>query len=149
MVLRLNIISMKTRNKINHKLQRKSDRHRRVRAKISGTAAAPRLCVFRSNRHILAQLIDDDKRVTMAVCGDLEKGGRKTAVKKTVAAEKSKTGAAELTGKQASAFEVGEAIAKKALELKTKKVIFDRGGYRYHGRVKSLAEGARKGGLEF
>lgn len=140
---------MKIRNKTNHKLQRKADRHRRVRAKVSGTAAAPRLCVFRSNRHILAQLIDDDKRVTLAVCSDLEKGGRKAAVKKTVTVEKTKAGAVELTGKQASAFEVGEAIAKKAQELKTKKVVFDRGGYRYHGRVKSLADGARKGGLEF
>jgi large subunit ribosomal protein L18 len=140
---------MKIRNKINHKLQRRADRHRRVRAKVSGTAVAPRLCVFRSNRHILAQLIDDEKCVTLAVCGDAGKGNPKLAVKKTVTVEKTKTGATELTGKQASAFEVGEAIAKKALELKTKKVVFDRGGYRYHGRVKSLAEGARKGGLEF
>ncbi|MFA6376669.1 MAG: 50S ribosomal protein L18 [Candidatus Paceibacterota bacterium] len=132
---------MNIRNKTKLKIQRKSDRHRRVRAKISGVAASPRLCVFRSNKHIVAQLIDDQKGLTLAVCGDSIK---KSDAKKTVVGDKG-----ELKGKCAIAFEVGQDIAKKAQELKTKKVVFDRGGYRYHGRVKSLAAGARKGGLEF
>ncbi|MFZ3073604.1 MAG: 50S ribosomal protein L18 [Minisyncoccales bacterium] len=127
---------MSIRNKIKHKIQRKTDRHRRVRARISGTAAKPRLCVFRSNKHILAQLIDDQKGVTLAVSSDLK------AVK--AAGRKG-----ELSEKCAMAFTVGESIAKAAQELKAKQVVFDRGAYRYHGRVKSLAEGARKGGLEF
>jgi len=137
---------MNIRNKTKLKIQRKSDRHRRVRAKICGAAASPRLCVFRSNKHIVAQLIDDQKGVTLAVCGDSIKNSN---VKKSVFGDQAKVGAGELKGKCAAAFEVGQAIAKKAQELKTKKVVFDRGGYRYHGRVKSLAEGARKGGLEF
>jgi len=137
---------MNIRNKTKLKIQRKSDRHRRVRAKISGIASSPRLCVFRSNKHIAAQLIDDQKGVTLAVCGDSVK---KSDAKKTVSSNNVKIEADELKGKCATAFKVGEAIAKKAQELKTKKVVFDRGGYRYHGRVKSLAEGARKGGLEF
>ncbi|HML99770.1 MAG TPA: 50S ribosomal protein L18 [Bacilli bacterium] len=105
-------------------------RHARVRAKISGTASAPRLCVFRSNKHIEAQLIDDVKGVTLAAASSLslklENGGNAEA--------------AEL---------VGEAIGKAALAKNIKKVVFDRGGYVYHGRVKALAEGARKAGLEF
>ena len=117
-----------------------------MRAKVSGVAESPRLCVFRSNKHIVAQLIDDQKGLTLAVCSD---SVGKAEGKKSGAADKVKAGAGELSGKCAAAFEVGEAIAKKAQGLKTKKVVFDRGGYRYHGRVKSLAEGARKGGLEF
>jgi len=128
---------MSIRNKTKHKLQLRASRHRRVRAKIAGTAQTPRLCVFRSNKHILAQLIDDQKGVTLAVCGDAVKSASK------------KTAENDLKGKCADAFGIGMEIAKKAQELKTKKVVFDRGGYRYHGRVKSLAEGARKGGLEF
>jgi large subunit ribosomal protein L18 len=131
---------MSIKNKIKNKIQRKTDRHRRVRARVAGSAAKPRLCVFRSNRHILAQLIDDQKGVTLAVCGDAKNAGKKKA------AAAAKGG---LSGKLSSAFEVGVAIAQKAQELKTKKVVFDRGGHRYHGRIKSLAEGARKGGLEF
>jgi len=130
---------MSIRNKIKHKLQRKDDRHRRVRAKIAGTALKPRLCVFRSNKHIFAQLIDDQKGAVLAIANDLKAAGKKTTTKDK----------AELSGKRASAFEVGEAIAQKGLGLKIKQAVFDRGGYRYHGRVKSLAEGARKGGLEF
>lgn len=127
---------MSTRNQIKHKLQQRANRQSRIRAKISGNAARPRLSIFRSNRHIVAQLIDDQKGMTIAVCDDMN-----------MDAGKEKKG--DLSGKQLRAFEVGMAIAKKAQELKTKQVIFDRGGYRYHGRVKNLAEGARKGGLEF
>ena len=130
---------MSTRNQIKNKLERRASRHHRVRAKISGTAIIPRLCVSRSNKHICAQLIDDQKGVTLAVFGD----------QKMVLKPKSTQDKDQLTGKRARAYEVGVEIAKKAQELKAKKVVFDRSGYRYHGRVKSLAEGARKGGLEF
>ena len=128
---------MSIRNKIKQKLERNNARHARVRAKISGTDLRPRLCVFRSNKHISAQLIDDQKGVTLAVCNDIG------------AAKKDKAAADGLAGKCAAAFAVGMAIAGKAQGLKSKQVVFDRGSYRYHGRVKSLADGARKGGLEF
>ena len=105
-------------------------RHARVRAKISGTAACPRLCVYRSNKNIEAQLIDDAKRVTLVASSSmslkLENGSN-----------------IEAAGK------VGEDLAKKALAKKIKKVVFDRSGYLYHGRVKALAEAAREAGLEF
>ena len=106
-------------------------RHKRVRGKISGTAARPRLNVFRSTNHIYAQLIDDVKGVTLAAASTLDKefdgnGGNKEADKK-----------------------VGELIAKRAAEKGITEVVFDRGGYIFHGRVKELAEGAREGGLKF
>ena len=106
---------------------KKQRRHRRVRAKIIGTAKVPRLCVFRSATHIYAQLIDDDKSITI---GQADDSGLKL---KGIAA----------------ASEVGKMIAQKANEKSIKKVVFDRGGYKYHGRVKSLADGAREGGLKF
>lgn len=105
-------------------------RHKRVRAKIKGTAKVPRLCVFRSNKHIYAQLIDDEKGKVLLSAKDLE-------IKKPP------------KGKIAVAKEVGKLLAQKAIDKKYKKVVFDRGGYKYHGRVKSLAEGAREGGLKF
>ena len=106
-------------------------RHTRVRGKVSGTAERPRLCVYRSLNHIYAQVIDDVKGVTIAVAGSNEKdfgmtGGNKEAAKK-----------------------VGELIAKRAADKGVSLVVFDRGGYIYHGRVKELAEGAREGGLKF
>jgi len=107
------------------KQKKRYKRHKRVRAKIFGTKEVPRLCVFRSAKHIYCQLIDDEKGRTLFAASDLE-------------LKKSKT-----------AYEVGKLIAKKALEKKIKKVVFDRGGYKYHGRVKALAEGAREGGLKF
>ncbi len=91
----------------------------------------------RSNQHIQAQIIDDQKGVTLAVCRD------------TKAAKTAKPAEGGLRGKSGVAYEVGMQIAKIAQEKKIKEVVFDRGGNRYHGRVKSLAEGARKGGLEF
>ncbi len=103
-------------------------RHNRVRARVSGTIAKPRLCVFRSNTHIYAQLIDD-------VANKIILQAKDTEIKTGTKVEK--------------ADKVGQAIAKLALEKKIKEVVFDRGGYKYHGRVKSLAEGARKGGLKF
>lgn len=113
---------------------RRERRQRRVRAKVAGTEARPRLNVFRSNRHIFAQLIDDAKGHTLAAASTLDADVRAQA-----AALKKKD----------EAKVVGKLIAQRAIEKGLKKVIFDRGGYLYHGRVKSLAEGAREGGLEF
>ena len=106
-------------------------RHKRVRAKIFGTASRPRLCVFRSLKNIYAQIIDDENGTTLASASSLGKdfaqyGGNKEAAKK-----------------------VGEAIAKAAIEKGITDVVFDRGGYIYHGRVQALAEGAREAGLKF
>ncbi len=113
------------------KQEKRRRRHRRVRAKVFGTARLPRLSVFRSARHIYAQLIDDEKAGTLAAASDSEL--KKTDNKK----------------KADKALQVGKLIAEKALKKKIEKVVFDRGGYKYHGRVKALAEGAREGGLKF
>ena len=106
-------------------------RHTRVRGKISGTAECPRLNVFRSNQHIYAQVIDDVAGVTLAAASSMDKDFDAKANKKE------------------AAHKVGQLVAKKALDKGIKDVIFDRGGYLYHGRVKELAEGAREGGLNF
>lgn len=99
----------------------------RVKDKIFGTPEKPRLSVFRSNKNIRAQLVDDESRTTIVSAESTShKGKTKTEV----------------------AFEIGKEIAKKALDKKIKNVVFDRSGYRYHGRVKALAEGAREGGLK-
>ena len=105
-------------------------RHRRVRGKISGTAERPRLDVFRSSKHIYAQIIDDVAGVTLVSASSMEKGFEGFG------------GNIEAAGK------VGKMIAEKALEKGIKTVGFDRGGFVFHGRVKALAEGAREGGLE-
>jgi large subunit ribosomal protein L18 len=109
-------------------------RHSRIRQKVQGTASRPRLCVFRSLRHIYAQLIDDSQGNTLAAASTLD-----PEIK------------ADVDGKQkaAQAELVGLNIAKKALGAGIKQAVFDRGGYKYHGRVKNLAEAARKGGLKF
>ncbi|MBC7935420.1 MAG: 50S ribosomal protein L18 [Rhizobacter sp.] len=104
----------------------------RIRKKIAGTSSKPRLSVFRSNADIYAQLIDDDNGATIASASSKQKD---ISAQKAPKSEKSKM--------------VGEAIAKKAVELGIKQVIFDRSGYIYHGRVKAVAEGAREGGLDF
>ena len=106
-------------------------RHRRIRSKISGTAKIPRLCVFRSSKHIYAQLVDDEASKTLIFARSQELKKKKGQTK----TERAK--------------DVGKLIAKKALEKKIEKVVFDRGGHKYHGRVKALAEGAREGGLKF
>lgn len=100
--------------------------------KIKGTLARPRLSVFRSNKAIYAQIIDDGKGKTLAAATSLKLG--KEAQKLT---------------KKEKAFKTGQLLAKKALKAKIKKVVFDRRAYKYHGRVKALADGARKGGLQF
>ncbi len=102
-------------------------RHKRIRKQISGTKDIPRLCVYRSNMNIKAQLIDDENQITLAEASSIHMKGNNIEV----------------------ATKVGELIAEKAKELKIKKVVFDRGGYLYHGRVKALADAAREQGLEF
>ena len=119
------------------KIDRKAVRikkHSRLRNKIFGTLEKPRLNVFRSNNHIYAQIIDDQEGKTLVsvstldrqLSSDLKKGANKEAAER-----------------------IGQALAERAVSKGIKKVVFDRGGYIYHGRVKALAEGARKGGLEF
>jgi large subunit ribosomal protein L18 len=112
------------------KPQRRLRRRRRVRARIRGSAERPRLSVYRSNRGVFAQLIDDDSGATLVAVNWIEP-------------ELRKLGAME----QAKA--AGEMIAKRASEAGIETCVFDRGGYRYHGRVKALADGAREGGLKF
>ncbi|MFB3053397.1 MAG: 50S ribosomal protein L18 [Dehalococcoidia bacterium] len=109
-------------------------RHRRVRRSVSGTPERPRLAVFRSLTHIYVQVIDDSSGHTLVAASDLEADVRsqRDGKKKSQIAEK-----------------VGDTIARKAVEKGIKTVVFDRGGYKYHGRVKALAEAARKGGLSF
>lgn len=117
-------------SKTDRKLERER-RHKRVRTKISGTAERPRLCMYRSNTNIYAQIIDDTEGKTLAQASTMDK---------------------EIKTKHANkeaAKEVGALIAKRAGEKKIKTVVFDRSGYIYHGVVKELAEAAREGGLEF
>ncbi|WZL82162.1 50S ribosomal protein L18 [Vallitaleaceae bacterium 9-2] len=105
-------------------------KHKKLRNKFSGTAERPRLSVYRSNNHIYAQIIDDTKGHTLV-----------SASSKNLGLEK--------TNDVAAAVSVGEAIAKKALEANIEAVVFDRGGYIYHGKIKSLADAAREAGLKF
>ena len=106
----------------------RAKRHARVRAKISGTPERPRLNVYRSTKHIYAQLIDDVNGVTLASASSMDK---------------------DFEGNTEAARKVGTKIAERALAKNITEVVFDRGGYLYHGRVKELAEGAREGGLKF
>ena len=116
----------------NTRANRRVARHERVRKDVHGTPERPRLCVFRSNKNIFAQVVDDVNGVTLAAASTLEKeldianGGNKEAAKK-----------------------IGEVVAKRALEKGIETVAFDRGGFLYHGRVKELADGAREAGLRF
>ena len=107
-------------------------RHLRVRKKVRGTAARPRLVVFRSSKHTYAQLVDDDRGVTLLGASDRSEGIQ-----------------ADAKGKSGKGFALGQLVAVKAKTKGITKVVFDRAGYRYHGRVKAVADGARKGGLEF
>ncbi len=148
---------------LNPKLKREKRfrHHKRVRVKISGTSKIPRLCVFKSAKHIYAQLIDDEKGRTLAAAGDLKLNLKPESPSSKVSKEeKTEETKKSLRGKVALAYEVGKLIAKKALDYnppaalkgkkyKIEKVVFDRGGYRYLGRVRALAEGAREGGLKF
>lgn len=119
----------KKMNAQRQKIDRRIRRSKRVRSVVSGTADRPRLAVFRANQHMYAQLIDDVSGKTLAAASTLQ---------------------AKATGKKSEQSAViGEQIAKKAIELNIKKVVFDRGGFKYHGRVKALADAARSAGLEF
>jgi large subunit ribosomal protein L18 len=123
---------MRAIRKIKTQAHRRARRHLRVRKQVRGTAARPRLVVFRSSKHIYAQVVDDDRGVTLVGASDRTEGI-----------------AIDGNGKTAKSFALGQLIAAKAKEKGIAKVVFDRGGYQYHGRVKAVADGARKGGLEF
>ncbi|MFA6158733.1 MAG: 50S ribosomal protein L18 [Candidatus Paceibacterota bacterium] len=113
----------------NIKKQKRVRRHAKIRSRVFGTKEMPRLAIFRSNRYVYAQLIDDDAAKTIVSASSLEAKGKEKKVD--------------------VAFTVGKEIAQKAVALKVEKVIFDRGGFGYKGRVKALADGAREGGLKF
>ena len=113
------------------KQEKRIRRHKKIRMDIHGTKDRPRLSVFRSNQHIYAQLIDDDKAKVLLSVSDMKIKAKKGEKKSDIAKE------------------VGKIIAKKALENKIETVVFDRAGFLFHGRVKALAEGAREGGLKF
>ena len=108
--------------------------HERIRKKVNGTESRPRLCVFRSNKHIYAQIVDDSKGTTLTAASTLD-ADAKAQVKNG--------------GNVAAAKAVGKMVAKRALEKGIQSVLFDRGGYIYHGRVKALADAAREAGLKF
>ena len=112
----------------NPKIEKRKRRHGKVRSQVSGTEKVPRLAVFRSNKYIYAQIIDDDKNITIASSSDLGSKGKT---------------------KMARATEVGEALAKVASGKKITEIVFDRGGFTYAGRVKALAEALRAGGIKF
>ena len=110
-------------------------RHKRLRRFLTGTQDRPRLCVFRSNNHIYAQVIDDDAQQTICAASTVDKELKKDSDKSS--------------SNCASSSAVGSLLAKRAIKKGVKQVVFDRGGNIYHGRVKALAEAARKGGLKF
>jgi large subunit ribosomal protein L18 len=122
---------MRAIRKIKTQADRRARRHLRVRKRVIGTAARPRLVVFRSSKHIYAQVVDDARGVTLLGAADTSEGIE-----------------VEGKGKTAKSFALGRLIAARAKEKGIARVVFDRGGYQYHGRVKAVAEGARKGGLE-
>ena len=141
------------------KQEKRIRRHKKIRAKIIGTRKIPRLYVFRSNKHIYVQLINDKKNETVLALSDFMV--KKMKAKKTKGTvqdgklnpdskiRKIKDDKNERKGKVAVAYEVGQLLARAAIKNKIQKVIFDRGGYKYHGRVKAIAEGARHSGLKF
>lgn len=123
------------RLKYRRALTQRERRHKRVRAKVSGTEARPRLNVFRSSAHIYCQIIDDVKGHTLVAASDLEDAVRERA--------------GEDAAKVTKARAVGEVIAQRAKEAGVEAVVFDRGGFLYHGRIKAVADGAREAGLKF
>ena len=124
-------------NKQTNKLKLKHRRHKRVRAKVSGTADVPRVSVFRSNNRIYGQAIDDQKGSTLATQSDLSIPEKQIKEFKT-----------ELKGKGKIAFMAGQLLAEKIKAKKINKAVFDRGGFKYHGRIKAFAEGLRSGGIK-
>lgn len=121
--------------KTQQKRARRERAHLRLRARITGTAERPRLSVFKSSRYIYAQIIDDSTGTTLVAASSLESGLRDRL--------------SDGTGNKAAAKVVGEAVAERAKEKGVAKVVFDRGGYVYHGKIKELADAARSRGLEF
>lgn len=126
--------------------EKRARRHGRIRSKIKGTGIRPRLFIFRSNRYVWAQLIDDETGHTLAAVGTRDLGVASKSKAKPKQAVRPKSYA---DGRTAAAAAVGEKIAGMAADKKITAAVFDRGGYRYHGVVKAVAEGARKGGLIF
>ena len=122
-------------NKSAERRRRRATRHKRVLKKMRGTADRPRLVVFRSLKNVEGQLVDDDRGVTLM-------GVSTQAVEPATDVE-------DLSGKMAASFAAGRTLAEKAKALGVESIVFDRGGYRYHGRVKAFADGARAGGLKF
>ena len=122
------MVSKKSRKEVREK------KHLRLRNRFAGTAERPRLAVFRSNKHMYAQIIDDDAQKTLLTASTLEKGVK---------------GELEYTDNVEAAAHVGTLIGKRALEAGITEVVFDRGGYLYHGKVQALAEAAREAGLKF
>lgn len=117
-------IVMNISNRVNNRIRR----HKSVRKFVRGTSSVPRLSVYKSNKHIFAQIIDDNKSVTIVGVGDIK---------------------ADKKAKTQRAFEIGKKLAQAAVKKGIEKVVFDRGGFLYHGRIAKLAEGAREGGLKF
>jgi len=132
-------------NAAKNKIRKAELRKKRSRAKISGTAARPRMSIFKSTRHILVQLIDDTNHKTLASASDC---AIKLFTPKDLKDNK-KNDKSAVTAKCRLAFETGREIAQKAKKINITDVVFDRSGYKYHGRVKSLADGARSEGLKF
>ncbi|MFW5802408.1 MAG: 50S ribosomal protein L18 [Verrucomicrobiota bacterium] len=116
-----------------NKKEARQRRHRRIRRHLSGSAELPRLCVFCSDRHVYAQVIDDEAECTLASASTLDKDLRAT----------------DIRGDVDGAAAIGKHVAEKALAANINRVVFDRGGFRFHGRVKAVADGARKAGLQF
>jgi len=123
---------MRAIRKIKTQADRRARRHLRVRKRVIGTAERPRLVVFRSSKHIYAQIVDDDRGITLIGASDSSEGIQ-----------------VDGTGKTAKSFALGRLVAARAKEKGIAKVVFDRGGYQYHGRIKALAEAARAAGLLF
>ena len=119
---------------LNLRTQSRIKRKKRIRKRVIGTSERPRLCVFRSARHIYAQVIDDTRGHTLSAASTVEKTLKKRS---------------EKGGKIAAANQIGKMIAERAIKQGIKKVVFDRNGFLYHGRLKAVSDGAREGGLEF
>ncbi len=124
------------------KFEKRLKRRKRIRSKVVGTGTRPRLSVFRSNDHIYAQIINDEEGITLMAASDKE---LLTNSKNKNAKSQDK----QKLSKKDLSFAVGELLAQKSAKKKIKRVVFDRGGFKYHGRVEALAAGAKKGGLEF
>ena len=127
-------MTIRSKRLTNHAARKR--RHLRVRKRVHGTAQRPRLCVFRSARHIYGQIIDDDRGVTLVSASDLGNGSAEATED-------------DGSGKRANARAVGRQLAQAAQEAGISAVVFDRAGYQYHGRVRALAEAAREAGLVF